>query len=93
MELAIVIVVFSMVALYIAMPFLVRDLAPEQSADGIRENLMARKVSLLEVARDLQADRTFGKIDEGDYKSLYDDTVREGAQIVKELEALDPKDK
>ena len=91
MDTAIVIVIFSMTVLYVAMPFLVRDLTPEKSEEGVRENLISRKNSLLEVARDLQADHTFGKLDEEDFRNLYAETVREGAKIVKELEELAPE--
>ncbi len=90
MEIGIVIVIFSMVALYVAMPFLVHDLTPEKSEEGNRENLLARKRSLLDVARDLQADHRFGKLDSGDYERMYAETLHEGAQIVKELEDLNP---
>ena len=89
------IVVFAVAAgllAFVAAPLFRADAAEAErvvSRTSERRELLSRKEMLLSSLRDLEDDRSTGKIDERDYEKLKGQLEAQAVEVMKRLDALD----
>ena len=93
-----VLAVAFLVGLYVSQPFFMRPVQPakkaeKQVADDLnrqRSALLAERDRILTALQDLEFDHTLGKIPEEDYPLQKEAFMHEGAEVLRQLDALAP---
>lgn len=93
-----VLAVAFLVGLYVSQPFIMRARQPvknvaQQAGDDLdrqRSALMAERDRILTALQDLEFDHTLGKIPEEDYPPQREAYMHEGAEVLRQLDALEP---
>jgi hypothetical protein len=89
MELLLAIVVFALVAAYVAAPFRRRSGGPaeDRREDPVLADLQARKQAKYREIRDTELDHAQGKLDEREFRRQEAELKREAIEILKAIDA------
>jgi hypothetical protein len=93
-----VLAVAFLVGLYVSQPFILRARQPvkkagQQAADDLdrqRSALLAERDRILNSLQDLEFDHALGKVPEEDYPLQREALLHEGADVLRQLDALEP---
>jgi hypothetical protein len=93
-----VLAVAFLVGLYVSQPFILRARQPvkkagQQAADDLdrqRSALLAERDRILNSLQDLEFDHALGKVPEEDYPLQREALMHEGADVLRQLDALEP---
>lgn len=82
------------VSLFIARPLLDKEAAAVTPEEDLQEHelstLLAERDRILTALEELDFDNALGKIPEGDYEPTRERLLRQGAEVLRKLDAIDP---